>query len=216
MSPLYDLGVNETDGFDWVRCAEGGFFRTAHFVVTPHFDIKNSTPRDRKTTKKKHTPKTQRLEPPCIPLQPCSGARKLGSETRKLEKTQLRPDHSQTQQRAQSFKQDHALWSNSCCYLCRGKNKPTPHPASLPVSEGMTRTEKTSFMKKDGQSRDPLIEERLHAAMLYASSVTPVQDVVGYSRLCILYISIIWRLTAAKLHHLVWHELRAQFRNSNN
>lgn len=79
------------DGFDWVRCAEGGCFRTAHFVITPHFKIKNSTVRDKQTTKKKHTPKTQRLEPPYIPLQPCSGARKLGSETRKLEKTQLRP-----------------------------------------------------------------------------------------------------------------------------
>lgn len=38
-------------------------------------------------------------------------------------------------------------------------------------------------MKKDGQSRDPLIEERLHAAMLDVYSATPVQDVVGYSRL---------------------------------
>lgn len=42
--------------------------------------------------------------------------------------------------------------------------------------------EKTSFMKKDGQSRDPLSEEWLHAAMLYAYSLTPVQDVAGYSR----------------------------------
>lgn len=42
-------------------------------------------------------------------------------------------------------------------------------------------------MKKDGQSRDPLIEERLHAAMLYAYSVTPVQGLAGYSRVQCVY-----------------------------